>query len=61
VLGGHHIIGSSIGLTGDDGQLGHGGLGVGVQQLGAVADDAAVLLLRVYVYSRGVVRQAVSG
>ena len=43
-LGGHHVVGAAVGLAGDHGQLGHGGLGVGVQQLGPVADDAAPLL-----------------
>ena len=33
-------------LSGDDGDLGDGGLGVGVQKLGSVPDDAAVLLER---------------
>lgn len=33
-------------LPGDDGDLWHGGLGEGEQQLGSVADDAAVLLRR---------------
>lgn len=31
-------------LTRDDGNLGDGGLSVGVQKLGAVPDDASVLL-----------------
>ncbi len=44
MLGGHHIVGTTIGLAGDDGDFGHSGLGVGIEQLGAVADDAAVLL-----------------
>jgi len=45
VLGGHDVVGAAVGLARDDGDLGHSGLGVRVQQLGAVADDAAVLLL----------------
>ena len=44
MLGSHHIVSATIGLAGDDGDLGHSGLSVGVQQLGAVADDTAVLL-----------------
>mmetsp|Transcript_39587 Transcript_39587/g.94000 ORF Transcript_39587/g.94000 Transcript_39587/m.94000 type:complete len:419 (+) Transcript_39587:368-1624(+) len=46
VLGGHHVVGAPVGLAGDHRQLRDGGLGVGVQQLGAVLDDAAVLLAR---------------
>ena len=44
MLGRHHIVGTAIGLAGDDGHLGHGAFGVGVEQLGAVLDDATVLL-----------------
>ena len=33
-------------LASDDGDFRHGGLGVGVEQFGAVSDDAAVLLGR---------------
>ena len=44
MLGGHDVIGPAVGLAGDDGDLGHGGLGIGKQQLGPVPDDAAVLL-----------------
>mmetsp|Transcript_5902 Transcript_5902/g.14528 ORF Transcript_5902/g.14528 Transcript_5902/m.14528 type:complete len:493 (-) Transcript_5902:134-1612(-) len=44
VLGGHHVVGAAVGFAGDDGDLGHRGLGVGVEQLGTVLDDAAVLL-----------------
>ncbi len=44
VLGGHHVVGAAVGLARDHGDLGHGGLGIRVQQLGAVLDDAAVLL-----------------
>ena len=43
VLGAHDVIGAAIGLAGDDGQLGHRGLGIGEQQLGAVLDQGAVL------------------
>ena len=31
VLGCHHVIGAAIGLAGDHGDLGHGGLGIGEQ------------------------------
>lgn len=44
MLGAHHTIGAAVGLAQDHGHLGHGGLGEGEEQLGAVADDAAVLL-----------------
>ncbi len=40
----HHAVGPAVGLAGDDRDLGHRGLGEGVEQLGAVADDPAVLL-----------------
>src|SRR5206468_3585231 len=45
VLGAHDAVGSAVGLAGDDGELGDRRLGEGVEQFGAVADDAAVLLL----------------
>ncbi len=38
------IVRAAVGFAGDDGHLGHGRLAVGVEQLGAGADDAAVLL-----------------
>src|ERR1700722_5905891 len=44
VLGAHDVVGAAVGFAGDDGDLGHGGLGVGVQQLGAAADDAGPFL-----------------
>src|SRR5512146_781997 len=44
VLGAHDVVGAAVGLAGDDGDLGDDGLGVGVQQLGAAADDAAPFL-----------------
>src|SRR6202035_1887668 len=44
VLGAHDVVGAAVGLAGDDGDLGDGGLGVGVQQLGAAADDAGPFL-----------------
>jgi hypothetical protein len=40
----HDVVRAAVGLARDDGELGHRGLAVGVEQLGAVADDAAVLL-----------------
>ena len=46
VLGAHHVVGAAVGLARDHGDLGHRALGVGVEQLGAVLDDAAVLLRR---------------
>src|SRR6201999_1077720 len=45
VLGGHHVVGTAVGLAGDDGELGDGRLGVGVEELGAVADDPVPLLV----------------
>ena len=45
VLARHHAVGAAVGLARDHGDLRHGGLGERVEQLGAVADDAAVLLL----------------
>ena len=44
VLGAHDVVGAAVGLAGDDGELGHRRLAVGVQQLGAVLDDPAMLL-----------------
>ena len=44
-LGVHDHVGAPVGLAGDDLDAGDGGLAVGVQQLGPVADDAAVLLV----------------
>ena len=46
VLGGHDAIGAAVGFAGDDGDFGHRGFGERVEQLGAVLDDSAVLLLR---------------
>ena len=45
VLGAHDAVGAAVGLAGDHGDLGDGGLAVGVEQFGAAADDAVVLLL----------------
>src|SRR5258707_7916028 len=44
VLGAPDVVGAAVGFAGDDGDLGDGGLGVGVEQLGAAADDPGVLL-----------------
>ena len=41
----HHDVGAAVGLAGDDLDARHRRLAVGVEQLGAVADDAAVLLV----------------
>ena len=41
---GHHDVGAAVGLAGDERNLGHSGLGIGIDNLGAVADDAVVLL-----------------
>ena len=41
VLGAHDVVGAAVGLAGDHGDLRDGRLGVGVDQLGAAADDAA--------------------
>ena len=45
VLGAHDVVGAAVGLAGDDRDLRDGRLGVGVDQLGAAADDAVPLLL----------------
>ena len=45
VLGGHDAVGTTITLTGDDGDLGDGGLGVGVDELGTLTNDTSVLLV----------------
>src|SRR6202012_5015631 len=44
VLGAHDVVGAAVGFAGDDGDLGDGGLGVGVQELGAAADDPGPFL-----------------
>src|SRR5438876_9720418 len=46
VLRRHDVVRASVRLAGDHGQLGHRRLAVGVEQLRAVLDDAAVLLGR---------------
>ena len=44
MLTAHHDVGAAVSLAGNQRHLGDGGLGVGVDELGAVADDAAVFL-----------------
>ncbi len=46
MLRAHHVIGATIGLAGDHRHLWHGAFGVGIEQLGAVLDDAAEFLRR---------------
>ena len=45
VLRSHHAIRAAIGFARDHGDFRNGGFGIGVEQLRAVADDAAELLL----------------
>ena len=45
VLGGHDVVGAAVGLARDDGELRDRRLGEGVEQLRAVADDPAPLLV----------------
>ena len=45
VLAGHDAVRAAVGLAGDDGDLRNRRLGEGVEQLRAVLDDAAELLL----------------
>ena len=44
MFGRHHIVGAAVGFARDERDLGHGAFGVGIQQFGAVGDDAAVFL-----------------
>eukprot|EP00050_Salpingoeca_kvevrii_P012460 m.22726 g.22726 ORF g.22726 m.22726 type:complete len:412 (-) comp4026_c0_seq1:601-1836(-) len=44
MLRAHDIVGTAVGLAGDDSELGDCGLGVGIEQLGAVTDNTTVLL-----------------
>jgi hypothetical protein len=46
VLRRHHVVGAAVGLARDDRDLRDRGLGEGVEELGAVLDDAAELLRR---------------
>ena len=39
-------VGAAVCLAGNQRYLGHGGLGIGIDNLGAMADDAVVLLHR---------------
>ena len=45
VLAAHDVVGAAVRLAGDDRQLRDRRLAVGIQELGAVLDDAAVLLV----------------
>src|SRR5690606_30145441 len=45
LLGAHDDVGAAVRLAGDDGDEGHGGLRVRVEQFGAAADDAGPLLV----------------
>ena len=45
MLAAHDDISPAVGLARDNRDLGHGGLGIGEDQLGAVADDPAVFLV----------------
>ena len=44
MFGAHHVVGTAIGLAGDERHLGDSGLGIGVEQFGAVFDNAAIFL-----------------
>src|SRR5213594_519125 len=46
VFGAHHVVRTTVGLSGDDRDLRHSGLAEGEQKLRAVSDDPAVFLLR---------------
>ena len=41
----HHDVGTSVCLAGDEGDLRHGSLSIGIEQLGTMTNDAAVLLI----------------
>ena len=45
MLGAHADVSAAVGLAGDDGDLGHGSLAVGIEHLCPMANDAAVLLI----------------
>src|SRR5690606_6808407 len=45
VLGAHDVVGAAVRLAGDDRDQRHGGLGVGVQELGPAPDDPVPLLI----------------
>ena len=44
MLRAHDIVGTSISLAGNDGNLGHSSLSIGVQELSSVTNDTVVLL-----------------
>ena len=44
MFGSHHVIGTAIGFAGDHRDFRHRAFGIGIEQLGAVLDDAAVFL-----------------
>src|SRR3990170_2973627 len=46
MLGAHDDVSASVSLTDDSGHLGHSRFGIGVDELGAIADNAVVLLDR---------------
>ena len=46
MLARHDVVGAAIGFSRDDRELRHGRFRVGVEELGAVADDPGVLLRR---------------
>ncbi|VTR67869.1 hypothetical protein DESC_640023 [Desulfosarcina cetonica] len=46
VLGVHHQVGAAIGLAHDHGDARYAGLGKGVEQFGAMTDNAAMFLIR---------------
>ena len=46
MLAAHHDVSPTVGFARDDRDLGHRGLGVSKDQLGAVADDATILLVQ---------------
>ena len=45
VLAGHDVVSASVGLASDNRQFRCSGLGIGVKQLGAIANDTTMLLL----------------
>src|SRR5699024_1696804 len=42
----HHVVGTAVGLAGDDGDQRDGRLGIGVDEFRAAPDDAVPLLIR---------------
>jgi hypothetical protein len=45
MFGGHHIVGTTVGFTGDKRDFGHRCFSKGVKQLGAVLDDTVEFLV----------------